>query len=492
MEKPHAGRFVARLWRVVASLLVLLSLLVAQSIYTSRRQHEEQAVVETYSVARVLESDLANLVDKVRLAVHTVATEQERLLAGRNTDEQAVRSYIAGIQTNLPDVLAIRVSDESGRMVYPSEFATAPAPEVGGRDYFARLRDGHYSGVAISEPHRDGPDGAWVIDIARRYEHPDGRFAGAVVAPVPVERLVRMLGAADVGPGGAVSVRGEGLEVIARHPPVAEHTPFREAPAALRELVSRDEVSGTFRATSPFDGVERLYSYRKVSGYPLHVTVGRSTGEYLGHWRRDMGVVAALSSVLFAVAIGATLMVDRAWRRQRRIAHLLETQAHTDPLTGLANRRHFFEVADAELARSRRYEAPLSLLMLDIDRFKEVNDAHGHRAGDRVLQKLAQTCLEVLRNVDVVGRVGGEEFAILLPETASEGALEVAERLRAAVESADVVREEGVPIRVTVSIGVAALAGDVNLDTLMSQADDALYDAKHAGRNRVCRFGRPR
>jgi diguanylate cyclase (GGDEF)-like protein len=212
----------------------------------------------------------------------------------------------------------------------------------------------------------------------------------------------------------------------------------------------------------------------------------------MGHWRRDMGVVAVLSSVLFAVAIGATLMVDRAWRRQRRIAHLLETQAHTDPLTGLANRRHFFEAADAELARSRRYEAPLSLLMLDIDRFKEVNDAHGHRAGDRVLQKLAQTCLEVLRNVDVVGRVGGEEFAILLPETASEGAVEVAERLRAAVEAAEVVREEGVPIRVTVSIGAATLAGNANLDTLMSQADDALYDAKHRGRNRVCYFGQPR
>jgi len=193
--------------------------------------------------------------------------------------------------------------------------------------------------------------------------------------------------------------------------------------------------------------------------------------------------------MLFAVSIGATLMVDRAWRRQRRIAHLLEKQAHTDPLTGLANRRHFMEVAEAELARSRRYDTPLSMLMIDIDHFKEVNDAYGHRAGDRVLQQLARTCQEILREVDVAGRVGGEEFAILLPETEVEGAFEVAERLRTAVAAAEVPREEGLPIRITVSVGVAAIDGSTNLDTLMSQADDALYDAKHCGRNLTRRFG---
>ena len=490
MDPLRTGRFVARLWRVVASLLLLMAILIGQSIYTSRRQHEEQAVVETYSVARVLESDLANLIDKVKLALHTVATEHERRLAGHALDDRAERAYIASIHANLPDVLGIRVSDAEGNLVFQPEFATAAAPGPAGLEHFSRLRDAHASGMLISRPRREGEEGPWVVDLARRIEHPDGRFGGAVIVPVPVDRLVAMLAAADVGPGGAVSLWGEGLALVAGHP----HRPGAKAPAAapaaLAEAIARGEISATFHAVTPGDGVERLFSYRKVAGYPLYITVGRATAEYLGHWRRDMGVVALLAALLFAVAIGATIMVDRAWRRQRRIAHLLEAQAHTDPLTGLSNRRHFFEVADAELARSRRYGTPLSLLMLDIDRFKEVNDLHGHRAGDRVLQQLARTCLEVLRNVDVAGRVGGEEFAVLLPETELAGAMEVAERLREAVEKSAVDREEGRALRITVSVGVAILEAHSNLDTLLSQADTALYDAKHQGRNRVCAFTR--
>ncbi len=491
MEKGRHGSFVTRLWRVVAGLLVLISILIGQSIYTSRQQHEEQAVVETFSVARVLESDLRNLVEKVKVGLLAVAIERERRLAGDSMDDAAARTFIANVRAVLPDVVAMRVVDASGKAIFPSDFATGLEPSPEEQPYFARLRNSYDSGVLLSMPHYDASAGQWVVDLARRVEYPDGRFAGAVIAPIPLERLVTMLGAADVGPHGMVAVRAEGLELVARHPPVGDPGRVLPPPQVLRDIVARGEVTATYKAQSPADGVERLVSYRRVTGYPLHILVGRSTEEYLGHWRRDMSVVAALAAALFAVSISATIMVDRAWRRQRSLTHLLETQAHTDVLTGLANRRRFFEVADSELSRARRYGTPLSLLMLDIDRFKEVNDAHGHHAGDRVLQQLARTCLEVLRNVDIVGRVGGEEFAILLPETELEGAIDVAERLRAAVARAEVAREEGVPLRVTVSIGVAMLAGSVNLDTLMSQADAALYDAKHAGRNQVCVFAPP-
>lgn len=165
----------------------------------------------------------------------------------------------------------------------------------------------------------------------------------------------------------------------------------------------------------------------------------------------------------------------------------LTEQAHLDYLTGLSNRRHFMAQGEVELSRSIRYDTPLSLMMLDIDFFKNVNDTYGHQVGDTVLQVLSKICQNTLRQVDVAGRLGGEEFAVILPETTSEEALDVAERLRKAIANTDVTIPVGLPIHFTVSIGVTTLNNkDVNIDMLLHQADQALYEAKEAGRNRVC------
>jgi len=165
----------------------------------------------------------------------------------------------------------------------------------------------------------------------------------------------------------------------------------------------------------------------------------------------------------------------------------IERQAQVDYLTGLSNRRHFINEGEAELARATRYKKPLSLMMLDIDFFKLVNDTYGHKTGDFVLQRLSELFKEALREIDIIGRLGGEEFAILLPETELEKAIEVAERVRQLVESAEIALEIGLPLRATISIGVATLNGsEINIDMLLHQADQALYEAKKGGRNKVC------
>lgn len=164
----------------------------------------------------------------------------------------------------------------------------------------------------------------------------------------------------------------------------------------------------------------------------------------------------------------------------------LEEEARTDSLTGCTNRRYFLELAARELSRARRHTSGLSLLMLDLDHFKNVNDSYGHPVGDLVLQKLVQICEQTLREEDLVARFGGEEFVVLLPETGSVEALDIAERLRRAIADAEVPLEEVPPLRFTASIGVATLTqGDFDIGAIISRADEALYEAKAAGRNRA-------
>lgn len=165
----------------------------------------------------------------------------------------------------------------------------------------------------------------------------------------------------------------------------------------------------------------------------------------------------------------------------------LKRQAQVDYLTGVCNRRHFMERAEMELARAVRYGKELSIFMMDIDFFKQLNDRYGHKVGDSVLKKLAVICQETLRSADILGRMGGEEFAVLLPETDSTVAAEVAARLREAIAFAKVPLEKGLPAQFTVSIGVTSMSSkDDNMDVLLNVADKALYEAKNTGRNRVC------
>ena len=163
----------------------------------------------------------------------------------------------------------------------------------------------------------------------------------------------------------------------------------------------------------------------------------------------------------------------------------LKRLATTDPLTGANNRRSLLEKGASELLRSRRYEHPFSLLMIDVDNFKTINDTYGHNAGDMVLKSLVSMSTKVLRSTDLFGRIGGEEFAVILPETDDQKAIEVAERLRKGLSELTVQSEEG-PIRFTVSIGLATLKDETdNLLSIMKRSDAALYKAKENGKNRV-------
>ena len=168
-----------------------------------------------------------------------------------------------------------------------------------------------------------------------------------------------------------------------------------------------------------------------------------------------------------------------------RLFQEVQNLALTDPLTGLQNRRSLFELGKIEFARSHRSRRPFCCMMLDLDHFKQVNDNYGHPVGDQVLQEFAERCKCSVRDVDLVGRYGGEELLIFLPETDLQTAIQVAERLRASVAEKPII-VSGQKVNITVSIGVSGKDENTfQLETLIARADQAMYIAKHKGRNRV-------
>jgi len=168
-----------------------------------------------------------------------------------------------------------------------------------------------------------------------------------------------------------------------------------------------------------------------------------------------------------------------------RLFEEVQNLALTDALTGLYNRRGLFEIGHIEFTRTRRLERPFSLIMIDIDHFKLINDQFGHPVGDQVLQFMASELLSAVRGSDIVGRYGGEEFALFLSDSDGKAACELAERLRVTIEETPFYVEEN-EIRITISLGVAEYnENNPNLETLVARADQALYVAKHKGRNRV-------
>jgi diguanylate cyclase (GGDEF)-like protein len=196
---------------------------------------------------------------------------------------------------------------------------------------------------------------------------------------------------------------------------------------------------------------------------------------------RNVSVDMIRVSTSGADRAGSALILRDITEAKQRI-FLLEELATRDGLTGIFNRRHWIDLAEREFARTKRAGRALSLLMIDVDHFKDFNDTWGHAMGDTVLRTVTDTISAMLRSSDIFGRVGGEEFAIILPETDAESATRIAERLRIAVESATL--SGSVPI--SISQGLSSIsAEDQTLYSLMRRSDRALYRAKDNGRNRV-------
>lgn len=275
-----------------------------------------------------------------------------------------------------------------------------------------------------------------------------GGWPAALVAGVMAVAMRLLIGGAGIGPGLVGIVVAAGLGLLWRYWLKPNGSLGVGSLLGLGLLISLHLLASA------------------VLGYTLLVTLLTHVAPYI-----------VITSVVAALFLG--LFIERELRQIAREQHW-RRNALTDPLTGLPNRRAF----EQDVADLRVEGQEASLLIADVDRFKLVNDTHGHAAGDYVLQRLATTLRDNLRHNDLLARLGGEELSILLPDTGVQEARVVAERLRAAVETMDL-EWQGRPLQVTISIGVAVGRGSTAAATLFTQADAALYAAKRAGRNRV-------
>ncbi len=229
------------------------------------------------------------------------------------------------------------------------------------------------------------------------------------------------------------------------------------------------------------NGLELLSRLKKeptTNNIPVILVTANSDDENIAQGL-DLGCHDYITKPYSLVVLMARV---RAALREKERLDLLEKWATTDPLTGIFNRRHFFELASREFERTHRGHTDLTFIMLDVDHFKCVNDDYGHQAGDLVLIALAQLLVKQLRKVDFCGRFGGEEFVVCLPDTAESAAYDVAERIRKA--SAEMVTATpNATLKITISLGTAAFDADSRLEDIIKRADNALYEAKEGGRN---------
>lgn len=232
---------------------------------------------------------------------------------------------------------------------------------------------------------------------------------------------------------------------------------------------------------SGLEVLQRLKSRPQTRNIPVILVTANADEQNVADGL-DMG---AFDYIIKPYSLLVLLARVRTALREKERQDLLERWATTDPLTELLNRRHFYELADRELDRCQRLPSPLSFVMLDVDYFKKVNDQFGHLVGDTVLIILAKLLKEQLRSVDLCCRYGGEEFVICLPDTDTEDAQDVAERIRLAVCQEAILSSGDSDLFISISLGVATAQSDEKVENTLKRADVALYTAKDAGRNQT-------
>ena len=337
------------------------------------------------------------------------------------------------------------------------------------------LPENNKEGTLFVTPlHKEKQKQRLVVTIGQPFYY-QKKFLGTVNLDITVTPESRFLDSKNLHNGTYVIVNKEGEIIAASGLDGFTHNTIYTAKELVNMQILKTPVTETDSITIDND----LIYVKQFSIVPWQLYYIKSKTDIYLNTLYFVGMMVLVIILL----LGVKILI----RRLSDSRNELERQALTDPMTKLYNRRYIAEITPHLIGLAQRNETDLSVIILDIDKFKNVNDTYGHKVGDDVIILLSQTLQKHTRQSDVVCRFGGEEFVILLPETPADGAFSLAETLRVKVEELVVPLENDQTLRFTISMGVSLVSSeDKNLDTAITRADTALYEAKESGRNKVC------
>ncbi|WP_434988249.1 diguanylate cyclase domain-containing protein [Xanthomonas melonis] len=485
-RRHHAQRIALHFVLAVACLLLL------GSEYWSIREERASALrgaeVQSLNLANSLAqhaSDSLSIADAV-LSGLVSRVEHEQ---GSASAHAAMHQFLMGEARRSDRLHGIFIYAADGSWVSSSLDSTLRTHNNADRAYFKYHRDHRDAMSLVGPPVQSRSDGSWVMTLSRRLNTPSGEFAGVVLVTLQLRYFQNYYSAFNVGPHGSIGmVSDEGIVLVRR--PDRQGVIGASIAGSSIFVAIRARRHGTATYRSPIDGVTRIASFAPARPYPLTVLTGLSVDDALSSWRQAAQqriVIAALGCALL-LAVG--LWLDLQLRRMHRNQAQLSSEAWVDALTGIANRRAFDRRLTQALQDAVQLQAPLSVLMIDVDHFKLYNDTYGHVNGDACLRLIAQAIASCTRRSDdIAARYGGEEFAMILPHTDAAGALRLADSVRGAIADLGLMHlPSPTSAHVTVSIGSATFEpGQTPAapETIVHDADVALYRAKQAGRNRT-------